>query len=522
MEQFLRYRIKRKIDSGGMATVYLAEDESLHRDVALKMIHPHLMDRPDAVRRFENEARVIASLSHENIIKLFDYGQDEGKRYLVMEFVDGWTLLEVLERNGPLPNLVLLDVFSQIFSGLEAAHESGVCHRDMKPGNIMVDRHGAVRIMDFGIAHLIDREAMTMTGTLIGSPNYISPEQAQGKRAGPKSDVFSTGSVMYQCATDTLPFTGENPHSVIFSIANDTPSPPGKHNGRVLDAVVGLIDQCHEKDPAKRPDAPQCVEAIARMCRSYGFQLGRNRVARFLREPAVCSREDHEEVGRLLLEKGKGEFRRRNYVFALRCVSHSRIFTDLRPEDEKLMARIGRRVVLGKAAAAGTVAVLVALVLAALVRFAGEPSNSTARLSERNTLSLVDTAAHPDPTSPARDTVETPRTRSSSEEANRAMRRDTNRPAPVVATRSETPRRVVKPKMGCLRVLTRPPAARVYVDDIFRGTTPLDTIPVALSAGNHAVKISKEGYRKVVMEIAVRPDDTVLHRIPLLRIESEQ
>ncbi|MEO7425613.1 MAG: serine/threonine-protein kinase, partial [Fibrobacteria bacterium] len=176
-----RYTILEEIASGGTATVYLAEDTVLRRKVALKKLHPHLHSHPLTVRRFEKEAVAVASLSHGNIIKVYDYGSEEKTLFLAMEYVDGVSLDGLLQSipNG-MPSLTALSVFHQLLEGLNAAHANGIYHRDIKPSNILVDRKGCVRIADFGIAFLSKETSITKTGSYLGTPGYSAPEQAQG------------------------------------------------------------------------------------------------------------------------------------------------------------------------------------------------------------------------------------------------------------------------------------------------------------------------------------------------------
>ena len=207
-----------------MATVYLAEDTFLHRDVAIKKIHPHLLERPEAIKRFNNEAKIIASLSHENIVTVYDYGETDRERYLVMEYIDGHTLVEVIEYYGILPNIVLINILIQVLSGLKAAHSKGIYHRDVKPDNVMIDRNGCAHIMDFGIARTLQPTGLTDTGMLIGTPEYMSPEQAVGEPIDNRTDIYSLGVILFELATGRVPFKGDTAVSV--ALKHKTEAPP--------------------------------------------------------------------------------------------------------------------------------------------------------------------------------------------------------------------------------------------------------------------------------------------------------
>jgi len=292
-----RYSIQRKIASGGMATIYLANDSVLGRPVALKMVHPHLLERPEAMRRFRNEAKAVASLAHENIIKLYDFGENEGDPYLAMDFVDGVTLTAPMEAaGGTIPSLALMEACVQTLRGLSAAHASGVCHRDVKPDNIIVDSSGCVRITDFGIAYVMNQESLTMTGAFLGSPNYISPEQADGRPLTAKTDIFSLGVLLYQCCTGILPFDAENPMAIINAIQKRNPVPPHSLSARALSCFSQFVTACLAENPDERPDTAQCISALDRMCHELGFELGKHRLASLVAGPSIQPTAERREV----------------------------------------------------------------------------------------------------------------------------------------------------------------------------------------------------------------------------------
>jgi len=272
MEQTDRYKIIREIGAGGMAQVFLAQDTRLNREVALKKVHKHLKNQSHTIKRFEKEAQVIAKLSHPNIIKLFDYGIDEDdSQYLVMEYIEGKTLTEIIAENRPFSNTVLLSLMSQILAGLSAAHAKGIYHRDIKPANIMVDSLGVVKIMDFGVAYLVDQDSLTMTGTFVGSPNYISPEQARGDQLTEKTDVFSVGTLMYEYATGICPFTGENVHAAILSIIESDPVSIQNFKAKIATEVEKLILRCLTKVVEDRPTANEMLVEIESFCDMLGL-----------------------------------------------------------------------------------------------------------------------------------------------------------------------------------------------------------------------------------------------------------
>jgi len=210
-----RYRLLREVGQGGMAVVYRAIDETLKREVAIKILHPHLASEPESKARLEREAQSVAKLHHENILEIFDYsGLDSPSSYIVTEFIDGQTLKELLAaRPFGYPEIAAL-VAVEICGALAHAHAAGIIHRDVKPENVMIRKDGVLKLMDFGIAQAIDLQRMTVTGQLLGSPAYMAPELIEGKPLDFRTDVFAVGIMLYQLATGSLPFAGKNPHAI--------------------------------------------------------------------------------------------------------------------------------------------------------------------------------------------------------------------------------------------------------------------------------------------------------------------
>ena len=206
-----RYLISRKLGSGGMANVYLAEDQELGRRVAIKILDDRHAADEQFVERFRREAQNAAGLSHPSIVSIYDRGEAEGTYYIAMEHVEGRTLKELLVARGPSPLGIAIDYTRQILSALRFAHRNGIVHRDIKPHNVIVDGEGRVKVMDFGIARAGAASQMTEAGSIIGTAQYLSPEQARGAPVDQTSDLYSTGIVLYELLTGTVPFNGETP-----------------------------------------------------------------------------------------------------------------------------------------------------------------------------------------------------------------------------------------------------------------------------------------------------------------------
>src|SRR5688572_30381991 len=202
-----------------MAVVYKGLDTSLHREVAVKVLHPHLASHEEAKKRFEREARAVAKLRHENILEIFDYsGKDSAESYIVTEFIRGRTLKDfVAEHALGFPEIGAM-ITVEVCRALSHAHAGGVLHRDVKPENIMIRDDGVVKLTDFGIAQILDAQRMTVTGQLLGSPAYMAPEHVEGKQLDFRTDVFAVGILLYQLTTGELPFKGRNPHEILKRI----------------------------------------------------------------------------------------------------------------------------------------------------------------------------------------------------------------------------------------------------------------------------------------------------------------
>ena len=262
-----RYKISRKLGAGGMANVYLAEDQELGRRVAIKMLDDRHSSDAQFVERFRREAQNAAGLSHPNIVSIYDRGEAEGSYYIAMEYVEGRTLKELLVARGPSPIGIAIDYTRQILSALRFAHRNGIVHRDIKPHNVIVDGEGRVKVMDFGIARA-GASQMTEAGSIIGTAQYLSPEQARGAPVDQTSDLYSTGIVLYELLTGSVPFTGETPVEIAMKHLSQAPLPPSTHRPEVPRDLDYVVLRALAKDPAERyrsaEDMDSDLERIAR------------------------------------------------------------------------------------------------------------------------------------------------------------------------------------------------------------------------------------------------------------------
>ena len=235
-----------------MAEVYLARDESLNRPVALKALFPEFAREPSFVERFRREAQAAANLNHPNIVGIYDWGQESGTYFIVMEYVEGRSLRELMRDDGPIESGRAADITAEIASALAFAHRSGVVHRDVKPGNVLITPQGHVKVTDFGIAHSGTSDGLTQTGSVMGTATYFSPEQAQGLAVDGRSDVYSLGVVLYELVCGGVPFVADSPVSVAYKHVREDPLPPSQRNTDVPAGLEQIIMSALAKDPDQR------------------------------------------------------------------------------------------------------------------------------------------------------------------------------------------------------------------------------------------------------------------------------
>ena len=263
-----RYAVIERVGSGGMAEVYRARDELLGREVALKVLHERFSQDRSFVERFKREAQAAANLNHPNIVSLFDYGADDGAYFIVMEFIDGKSLADVLQDEGPLMPERAAEIASDVAKALDRAHTGGLVHRDIKPSNIMITSSGQTKVTDFGIARALGSDGdqtMTQTGMVIGTAAYFSPEQAQGNPVDARSDVYALGVVLYEMLVGRAPFAGETPLAVAYKHVREDPAPPSSVNPDVPKSLDAITMKALAKNPDNRyPSAAAMEEDLER------------------------------------------------------------------------------------------------------------------------------------------------------------------------------------------------------------------------------------------------------------------
>jgi serine/threonine protein kinase/tetratricopeptide (TPR) repeat protein len=247
-----RYEIIEELGKGGMGRVYRVEDKKLEQEIALKLIKPDVAKDGKAVERFRNELKLARNIRHKNVCAMFDLGETEGSHFITMEYVRGEDLKGFIHRSGQLAIGTAVRIAQQVCEGLSEAHKLGVVHRDLKSNNIMIDKEGSVRIMDFGIARFLEGKGLTGAGVMIGTPEYMSPEQVEGKEVDQRSDIYSLGIILYEMVTGSLPFEGDTPFSIGMKHKAEKPRDPKELNAQIPDDLDRLILRCLEKDKEKR------------------------------------------------------------------------------------------------------------------------------------------------------------------------------------------------------------------------------------------------------------------------------
>jgi serine/threonine protein kinase len=258
-----RYQIVEEIGSGGMGRVYKALDQELNRIVALKMLKPEISSHPNIIKRFKKEIKLASQITHRHVCRIHDLGEAEGIKFISMQYIEGQDLKDFIKQAGTLTVEKAVNITQQVCAALQAAHDEGVIHRDLKPQNIMIDKKGNAYVMDFGIARSLETEEMTIPGAIISTPHYMSPEQAEGKKADARSDIYSLGCIMYEMLTGKLPFEADTSVALLHKHLKETPKPPSRLNPQISPTLDKIIFKCMEKEPEKRyQKADEIIKAM--------------------------------------------------------------------------------------------------------------------------------------------------------------------------------------------------------------------------------------------------------------------
>ena len=369
-----RYRIGEQVGSGGMSVVYKGLDTALQREVAVKVLHPHLAGKEESRRRLAREAQAVAKLRHPNILEVFDFAAgDSENAYIVTEFIRGQTLREFAEKRAFDPPEIAAMAIHEIAAALAHAHEAGIIHRDLKPENVMVRDDGFIKLMDFGIAKILDREdRMTMTGALVGSPAHMAPEIIEGAEIGPEADVFSLGTMLYYFATGNLPFVGPNATATLKKILDGTYEDPRKLAPAVCDRLGEIIATClARKAPLRYRDARQLQHAVGEYLAELGISHPGEELGWFFLDPPAYRAQLTSRLVEDRLRRAETHLAEHQLAKALGCLNHVLALDANNARAAGLLERMNRnkrrRHLMRRAAvAAGCVAGLSALAAAGL------------------------------------------------------------------------------------------------------------------------------------------------------------
>src|ERR671936_3071228 len=285
-----RYKILRKLGAGGMANVYLAEDQTLGRRVAIKILNERHANDDQFVERFRREAQNAAALAHPNIVSIYDRGEAEGTYYIAMEYLEGRSLKELILSRGPAPVSVAIDYARQILSALRFAHRNGIVHRDIKPHNVLVDGEGRLKVTDFGIARA-GASQMTEEGSIIGTAQYLSPEQAKDAPVDQTSDIYSLGIVLYELLTGEVPFKGDTPVEIAMKHLSTVPEPPSAKRSDIPHDLDLVVMRALAKDPGDRYTSAEEMDAdLERVARGLAVSpVTADAATQIMRAPASAT-----------------------------------------------------------------------------------------------------------------------------------------------------------------------------------------------------------------------------------------
>ncbi len=503
-----RYRLEEELGRGGMAIVFRALDTALKREVAIKIMHAHLWGAPEYATRFAREARAVAALRHPNIVEIYDYGEggpgkDDVPGFIVSELVRGPTLREFVDRYGhPLPEVAAMMTL-KLAEALRCAHERGIIHRDLKPENVMVAEGGRLVLTDFGIARLT-AEAVTQTGAMLGSPAYMSPEQARGEKVDARSDLFSLGVVLYVLGTGKLPFQAKDPLATVLKVLDGKYEPPLKHNPQLGTRLDRIIRRLLQSEQEKRfSSADEVIEALRGALAEGGIVDADEELRTYFEEPGPYNEALVPRVVRASLSEATVAREQRDIPRALSLCDRVLAFAPGNAEALELMTRLSARGVgrqrwlaigLGLAVLAGGAGVLVWQLRRPVLVRPPDPARRDARVTHLvpprpGDAALSDRGEHgadaraADAPGPDKRRGKTPRRRRDAAVVGHApIRPDARAPRPDARPR---------PAEGELLVRLGP-FCDLTVDGKPAGTSPMQA-PIKLKPGRHVIVCRQAG-----------------------------
>jgi serine/threonine protein kinase len=552
------FEIKELIATGGMAAIYKAIQVSLDRVVAIKILHGHLAQDKNFITRFEREAKAAANLKHENIVNIIDFGQAEDVYFIAMEYVEGKSLKDLIVTIKFVPHDIAMVIAHNISQGLNHAHQKGVVHRDVKPANVLIGYDGTVKIADFGLAQAQDLTSITVTGSIVGTPAYMSPEQAAGKKVDHRSDIFSLGVVIYEMLTGVKPFGGENYSAVIHEILTVKPPKPTDANPLVTREISGVIEKMLEKDLDKRyQNISETCEDIYSYFRRKNIEISRKKIGEFISAPDkqfrnLVNRRKAKHFERGLYYMNLGYEKIDDAINEFTKVLHldsddiqaKKYLTELKKKKEKIVVK-ERKVVKKKekvevptkkskfapiAVISGVLIVAIILV-AAIIKRPGRPVSpgktgvfgvakitsvpEGASISLDNTDLKLETPAILDSLSVGKHNVRLTKTGFKPHSENFEIRKgDTLNLRPVLS-------KDTKPvKYGSISIKSKPTGASVFLDGINKRVKTPCTIN-NVQEGVHHIKLTKKGYNPAEFDRKVTQGRTVQISVTLSKTKEK-
>ena len=482
--QIGRYRILEELGSGGMSVVYKGLDTALDREVAVKVLHPHLSGKDESRRRLAREAKAVAKLHHPNILEVFDFSTAESEdAYIITEYIRGQTLRQFAEGERFEPPELAAMAIHEVAAALAHAHECGVIHRDLKPENVMVREDGVLKLMDFGIAKIVDRDdKMTMTGALVGSPAHMAPEIIEGQEAGPEADVFSLGTMLYLLAVGQLPFNAPNTTATLKRVLDCAYDDPRQVKPTVSDGLAEIVSRCLSRSPSSRyPNAGKLRDALAAYLEPLGLGRPHEELQRFFAGPGGYRKELQVRLVEKVLARADGYLQGGRPAKALACLNHVLALEPANPRARALLevmdqARRRQRKTALLRRSVGLLALAAASTALGLFAWDQRPLAPVADLP----APLPGPPAAPPPHVPDPVVVQPP------------PRAVAVRPPPPAAASTSTPAATGAPAPASrpsVSVQVRP-YAYVQVDDGARSQEALAEHRLQLSPGQHRVKIT--------------------------------
>ncbi|HUB05752.1 MAG TPA: serine/threonine-protein kinase [Myxococcales bacterium] len=495
-----RYRLLEQVGSGGMSQVYRAWDTSLDREVAVKLLHPHLASKEESRRRFSREARAVAKLRHPNILEIFDFSGDLApKAFIVTEFIRGQTLKGFADQVGfGSPSLAALAAHS-LAVALEHAHGLGIVHRDIKPENVMVRDDGVLKLMDFGIARVLDQgERMTMTGTLVGSPAHMAPEIIEGKEADERADIFSLGTLLYWLCTGALPFAASNTTAVLKRILDGDYEDPRVACPEVSDSLCGVLRDAMARDPDERIPSAQALRVrLEETLREDGLERPAEELRKFFEDPAGYREHFRAQLSLRLVGQARDALKAGQRAKALSLVNRILAIEPRSEEGQRILTEIRggerrRRMAL----AAGAIVGAVALGYGGWVAWTNRPperptamATSTPTPTSTSTSTATATAtATPTPTARPTPTVTPTPTLAPSREHPTLAARLLGVRHPRVESPPPAPRPRPPALPGQLQIRVAP-FATAFVDGQRQGPTDVPAFDLSLPQGPHDIRL---------------------------------